>query len=123
MKYTVRVSNHVNCSSSFDYHVDVRIFWDGGGDGRFYHINSEKLLFHNGGGYYERYPKYVMREIAKQLKDHLKNGELKVYEYNSYGARRYEDLRYHEPEALVRYIHESVWVDENMNVYHAPTSE
>lgn len=108
-KYSVSVSNYVNCSSDSRYHGSVSIRSKDGFDGRDIDLESMGLWVHVGVGYTKKYPKYVKQEIVKQFKEKLDNQELIIYEYNRDSERRYENLRYHDNDLLKSEIDYHYW--------------
>lgn len=110
-KYSVDISTDVYCSSSGHYFGTVIIKGKGKRDSRDVDLYDMRLIHKDKPFTYTGYPKYVLRMIAQQFKDHWDNGRIKVYEYTRDETRRYEDLRYHDAHILQRLInqHYSEW--------------
>lgn len=109
MKYEdIHASNEINCSSSG--HYTVKVWYTDTEDGKRWmrHFSLEDYMFCSVKQYldYWRAPFYLTLEVMRQLQNWLKDGTLKVYEYNRDGVKRYEDLRYHEPAHLKWLIEE-----------------
>lgn len=97
----VKVSSHINCSSSFDYFVPVHFSDNGKRKTLHFWINGDELLGKR--GYRLEIPVYFHDAIRRELLKTL-NAGVKVYEYDRDGNERYENLRYHEPDNIQRWI-------------------
>jgi hypothetical protein len=91
---SVWVSTLCNVSSSGHYHWNVA-YEDTTGKRyqRVYGFNLVNPLD-------VRVPQYLLDEIEKQIVINLETGVTKFFEYNQWGHRRFENLRYHEAERL-----------------------
>lgn len=108
MKYTeIHIKPFVNVSSSYDYFVNVLFKINGlpVEPGRFYwsrfHLNSEMfLLSGDDSGYDRSIPKYAILEVLRQLRCAIENEDLKPYEYNRDGSKRWDNLKYYDAAEL-----------------------
>jgi hypothetical protein len=84
----IKVSDHVNVSSSFDYHF--KVWWNGGH--RDYSLGVGFLTKHEYNAYtWEGAPKYLEAEVERQIAEMFTNGTAKFYEYDRDGNTRYYD--------------------------------
>lgn len=94
-KYTqVFVLSEVNVSSTRHYSFRVtikeatrlhRVYYDG-----LKSFWTEKA--------YPRFPQYVVQECQRQVMSRLLSDDTRYFEYDRDGNKRYEELRYHDPE-------------------------
>lgn len=103
-KYRVIVNSSVYCSSTLLYCVDVFIESRNRRDVRNFEIREQRILQRRSPATYRGYPQYVQKEIIRQLKELHTAGQIRVYEVDRYGERRWESLRYHVPEYFDRMI-------------------
>ena len=102
MRFTdVSVSSYINCSSSFDHFVPVHFKDNGKRKTLDYWITGDELLGARGMGI--EIPYYFRQTIHHELLKTLKAG-VTVYEYDRDGEKRFENLRYHEPDCVTRWI-------------------
>lgn len=100
----VRVWTHINISSSGHYFAEmsytevdrdgkIRRTWS-----RDYCVSDDIFLALS--PYQDEWsaPKYVYEAVHSQLIDLHEKGKLKFFEYDRDKNKRYENLRYHEPE-------------------------
>lgn len=99
----IRVHREINVSSSFDYFVKVYYKHNGQRMSRDYWITGGALESLQNTGTV-KVPRYVMHEVDAQLLDLMKSGRAKYYEYDRDGHKRYEDLRYYDPERVQGFI-------------------
>jgi hypothetical protein len=93
----IKVSDHVNVSSSFDYHF--KVWWKGGH--RDYSLGVGFLTNHKYNAYtWEGAPKYLEAEVERQIATMFRDGTAKFYEYDRDGNTRYENLRYYDAEQV-----------------------
>lgn len=97
----ITVSKQVNVSSSYHYHFTVK--WDGGG--RDYSLRVGFLTNHQYNPYtWEAAPKYLEREVERQILAMFEDKTAVFYEYDRDGNKRYENLRYWSQEDVDHYI-------------------
>ncbi len=94
-KYTeVSVLSEVNVSSTRHYSFRVVIK----------EANKIHRVFYDGSkGFWTetthpRFPQYVIRECQRQTMSRLLSDDTRYFEYDRDGNKRYENLRYHDPE-------------------------
>lgn len=106
-KYTVIVSKDIYCSSTGHYNATCQIVGKGR-DKRTVDLHGLRIMRHDSPATYKGYPKYVLEDIARQLKEAWDNSEINVYEYTQDDNRRYDNLRYHDAHRL-QFLINSNW--------------
>lgn len=101
-KYQIRAIGAIYCSSTGHYSATVIILdkKTGKSDTRQVDISDFRIMHKNNPYTYKGYPKYVIANIAKHLKQMADSNSLSVHEVNQEGDRRYSNLRYHEDDHL-----------------------
>lgn len=91
----VSVVHEIYCSSSFDHFVGIVYRENGEWRSRDFWIDGRALLGKR--GLSVEIPQYFLDDILRGLLQALKDG-VKVCEYDRDGNKRFEGLRYHDPE-------------------------
>lgn len=117
----VVVNNHVYCSSSLDYFIELGVINVDTGRGDTVKISSIGIHITKRDRRVKRekrytwrearYPRYVWQAIADELLKSITEDKWKFYEYDREGIERYEDLRYHDKErfdSFVKYRHNRI---------------
>ena len=98
-KITLRPTIYV--SSGCDYHCTVVLSRPSliplRGQARTYHINEGAYAPKRAGASYQRVPTYQRQAILAQLGTMLAQDQLRFYEVDRDGQKRWEDLRYYDP--------------------------
>jgi hypothetical protein len=95
----IGVSKQVNVSSSGHYSFDVSFAESGRRKSYLWFVGDTYLIRKSVTGVPTRnVPQYVLTALEREARRHFLNGDLKVYEYDRDGIKRYTDLRYHDPE-------------------------
>lgn len=97
-RYDVRILHDVYCTSSYNHYGAVVISGGGTTRRREYDFDGAGILRADGYGRFKGYPAYVYREAAQKFAEAHAQGKLRVYEYNRDEQKRYENLRYHDPD-------------------------
>lgn len=99
-------STDIYCSSSGDHFADV--WYTDGKKKQFrqFHFEGDGLLYKLGFGYV-KVPKYLTQAIKQRFLEFQEAGKIRVHEivggdYRGERPKRYEDLRYHDPDWLAR---------------------
>lgn len=94
-KYTnITVSKHVYVTSTG--HYEARVMWTGG---MAYYALGMGLLTTTGYTW-DRAPKYLVSEAQRLIAEMFRDGSAKFYEYDRDHNKRYDNLRYHDPEVV-----------------------
>jgi hypothetical protein len=94
-KYTqVYVMSEVNVSSTRHYSFRVTIK-EATRLHRVYYDGSKEFWTERA---FPRFPQYVVRECQRQVMSRLLSDETRYFEYDRDRNKRYENLRYHDPE-------------------------
>lgn len=92
----ISVSSEINVSSSG--HFSVHVSWRGS-KGRLYDFDCGFMTNHEYNAInWEGAPQYLIRETLRQIVEMITTRAAKYYEYDRDGNKRYENLRYYEPE-------------------------
>lgn len=97
----VKVIGDINCSSSADHFIPVKLLKRGKWErydyyfegGSFIGVRSFDVVI----------PAYARRMVDEAILADLKDGA-RVFEYDREGMKRYDELRYHEPDWIERRI-------------------
>lgn len=107
-KITVKPTIYV--SSVQDYYCSVVVSRPGliprRGQARTYHINEGTYARKRAGSGQQPAPAYQRQAILAQLSTMLAQGELRFYEVDRDGQKRWENLRYYDRGEFVRLIGE-----------------
>lgn len=103
--FDIHIDDEINVSSTSNYHVRVFYKVHGAGgifrEGRDYWLENQWFL---GKGKYLDFwltaPAYLTAAVNRQLVEALRAGRIKFFEYDRDKNKRYDNLRYHEPEAV-----------------------
>lgn len=96
-------AREVNVSSSFNYTADVW-FWEAGVRKSYWYDPQIGLESKSQNHHGREVPKYVTEAIEAELRRLYQNGEIRFFEYDRDGNKRYENLRYCEPLHFAHYI-------------------
>lgn len=111
-KYTnVRVWDGIYCTSTYNYFVTVTWLENGKHTRREMQVNDGSFDGFGTQWEWNGAPKYLMNEIWAALWLMVQADDCRVYEKDREGERRYENLRYHEPNYLKRMVGCRVGVD------------
>ncbi len=98
-KFTsIHVSNEVNISSTGHYHFNVSLLENGTGKDYCWNPGCSWLTPRKGEIHEIRVPRYVIKTIEDTVRAAHTAGELRFFEYDRDGVKRYADLRYHDAE-------------------------
>lgn len=107
MKYTeIHVKPFVYVSSTYDYVVAVLYKENGKPEKegarfcRAFHLNSESFMSLDR-NWFVKMPKYFIDEVLRQVQYLVETDNLKPYEYDRFGSKRWENLRYYNHNDLV----------------------
>jgi hypothetical protein len=112
MKFTkIYVKPFVYISSSGDYFVDVLYKENAKPENgarfcRRFHLNAERFMTNDNQPGYIQMPKYVTDEVLRQVRQLVEADELKPYEYDRDGYKRWNDLRYYERDVILKHSQE-----------------
>lgn len=90
----IKVSSEINVSSTG--HFTARVMWTGGA--RWYALDDGFLSNSPNMHDWNSAPKYLIDETKRQIANMIKDGTAKFFEYDRDKNRRYENLRYYDPE-------------------------
>lgn len=111
-KYTnIQVWDGIYCSSTTDYSVDVTYLENGKRTRRTFWVNQNCFDGLGNQFTWETAPKYLLHDVNQALYLMLSAGDYQVYEIDRDGEKRYENLRYHMPNYLLRMVGGRVGVD------------
>lgn len=96
-----KVIDDINCSSSYDHFVEVKLLKNGAWVKFAYHFEGGELI--NDRTWDAQIPAYARRMVDEAVLADLKAGA-RVFEYDRDGFKRHTDLRYHEPDWIERRI-------------------
>lgn len=96
-----KVIDDINCSSSADHFVEIKLLKRGVWHKYSYHFEGGELI--NDRTWDAQIPAYARRMVDEAILADLKAGA-RVFEYDREGFKRYTDLRYHEPDWIERRI-------------------
>lgn len=96
-----KVIGDINCSSSYDHFVEVKLLKNGAWVKFAYHFEGGSFIGKR--SWDVPIPAYARRMVDEAILADLKAGA-RVFEYNREGMKRYADLRYHEPDWIERRI-------------------
>lgn len=96
-----KVIGDINCSSSYDHFVEVKLLKNGAWVKFAYHFEGGEFI--NDRTWDARIPAYARRMVSEVILADLKAGA-RVFEYDRDGMKRYADLHYHEPDWIERRI-------------------
>ncbi len=94
----IRVSKQVYVNSMTQYSTHVYFTEAGKRKHYLWGIRDSCLTTANGRLDHRRVPKYVMDAIMREMLRLTTDEQLTFYEYDRDGEKRYDGLRYHEPE-------------------------
>ena len=91
----------VNVSSSGHYFVSVFYGKDGFGHTGHFNLNHKEFVGESGP---IKVSKYIVEGAIQAITEALKANKLSFYEYGREGRKRYENLRYHDPEVIEHWL-------------------
>lgn len=96
-----KVIGDINCSSSADHFIDVKLLKRGVWHKYAYHFEGGSFIGKR--SWDIQIPAYARRMVDEAILADLKAGA-RVFEYDRDGNKRYDELRYHEPGWIERRI-------------------
>jgi hypothetical protein len=96
-----KVIGDINCSSSADHFIDVKLLKRGVWHKYAYYFEGGSFIGKR--GWDIQIPGYARRMVDEAILADLKAGA-RVFEYDRDGNKRYDELRYHESDWVARRI-------------------
>lgn len=96
-----KVIGDINCSSSADHFIPVKLLKRGKWERYDYYFEGGSFIGKR--SFDVAIPAYARRMVDEAILADLKDGA-RVFEYDREGMKRYNELRYHEPDWIERRI-------------------
>lgn len=96
--HSVEVSRQCNVSSSGHYHWQV---WYRDLSNKRYHRH---YCYNVGDPLDFKAPAYLVAEVERLIASDIEAGITRFFEYEQYGSKRFENLRYHDPDYVMKSI-------------------